>query len=129
MSPKGVVIRPGLDSVKNTIDSLLNNLIKRGVTIYARINQEQETAKAGIHLAPLEFIMFGAPAVGGNIMRENIIASLDLPLKIIAWEDEQKKIWVAYNDASYVGERFSLSEENWSKIDLEGLISVTLNSK
>ena len=129
MNPKGVIVKPSQYSVKETIDRLQTFLQQHGATIYARINQQDEVNKAGGKLSPLEFIMFGNPKVGGPIMAENKLAALDLPLKVIAWEDEQNKVWVAYNEASYIEERYSLSHIANSPLDLDRVISGSLSAK
>jgi uncharacterized protein (DUF302 family) len=122
MNPKGIIIRSSPWSVKETIDRLVVILEDRKATIYARINQQSEAHNAGKEIPPLEFILFGNPKVGGLIMAENPIAALDLPLKIIAWMDAEKKVWVAYNSASYLEERYALSHDIMKPIDLDPLI-------
>src|SRR5580765_1168625 len=89
MDPRGVIIRPSKYSVKETINRLVIFLEQHGVTVYTRINQQSEVQKAGIDIPPMEFILFGNPKAGGPIMAENPVAALDLPLKIIAWEDQE----------------------------------------
>src|ERR1700730_4207873 len=102
MNPIGVVISPSPWPVKETIDRLQALLKQRGATIYARINQQTEVNAAGQNLLPLEFILVGNPKAGGAIMAENPVAALELPLKVIAWEDSQQKVWLAYNDVLYI---------------------------
>ena len=126
MNPKGVVISASAWSVKETIDRLQAFLTQHGATIYARINQQEEVNKAGQNILPLEYILFGNPRAGGPIMAENPLAALDLPLKVIAWEDSEKKVWLAYNDASYIEERYSLSHMPNSPLNISNLISVAL---
>jgi len=126
MNPKGVIITQSPWPVKETIDRLQAFLIQHGATIYARINQQAEANNAGQNLLPLEFILFGNPKAGGSIMAENPIAALDLPLKVIAWEDAEKKVYVAYNDAAYIEERYSLSHLPNSPLDIGHLISLAL---
>jgi uncharacterized protein (DUF302 family) len=126
MNPKGVTIRPSRYSVTETIDRLLLFLQKRGVTVYARINQQSEVNNTGQKIAPLQFIMFGNPEAGGPVIAENPIAALDLPLKIIAWEDNDSKVWIAYNEALYIEERYSLPHSLMGPLDLGPLISKSL---
>ena len=123
MNPQGVTIKPSPYSVKETIDRLEEILRKQGATIYARINQQTEVNKTGQNLTPLEFLMFGNPKAGGLLMIENPIAALDLPLKVIAWEDKQQKVWIGYNDGGYVRERYSLSSAISAPLNLDPLIS------
>jgi uncharacterized protein (DUF302 family) len=126
MNPKGVITRPSPYSVRETIDRLQHFLQQQGVTIYARIDQQSEVNNAGLHLAPLEFILFGKPKAGGPLMMAYPIAALDLPLKIIAWEDQQQKVWLAYNDAGYVRERYDLPEAITAPLNLDPIVSKAL---
>lgn len=126
-NPKGVIIRQSPFSVHETIDRLESLIRQRAITLYARIDQQAELQKAGLHSRPLEFILFGNPKGGGPVMLENPLAALDLPLKLIAWEDEQNKMWVAYNNITYIGERYKLSAEVVSVLRLDGLVAEALN--
>jgi uncharacterized protein (DUF302 family) len=127
MNPKGVITRPSNYSVKDTIDRIQHFLQQQGVTIYARIDQQSEVNNAGLNLAPLEFILFGKPKAGGPLMIANPIAALDLPLKIIAWEDQQQKVWLAYNAAAYVRERYDLPEAISAALNLDPIVSATIS--
>jgi len=127
-NPKGVIIHPSPYSVKETIDRLQAFLQQHGATIYARIDQQDELQKSGQSSPALEFILFGNPKSGGPIMIENPIAALDLPLKVIAWEDDQKKVFIAYNDALYIEERYSLLHNANSPLNLDNLIVMALKS-
>ena len=126
MNPKGVITRPSPYSVKETIDRIQHFLQQQGVTIYARIDQQSEIDHAGLFLPPLEFIMFGKPKAGGPMMIANPISALDLPLKIIAWEDQQQKVWLAYNDAAYIRERYELPETISAPLNLEPIVTHAL---
>ncbi len=128
MNPKGVIVRASSHSVKETIDQLVLFLEQHGVTIYARINQQSEAEKAGITIRPLEFILFGNPKVGGPVMQENPLAALDLPLKIIAWEDEAHKVWYAFNDALFLQERYDLPQSLAGTLDLQAFTTKALGS-
>jgi len=125
-NPQGVIINPSPYSVRETIDRLEAFLRQRGVTIYARINQQAELQKAGETIPPLEFILFGNPKAGGPIMKTNPIAALDLPLKVIAWENEKHEVFVAYNDALYIEDRYALPHNPASPLNLAILIETAL---
>jgi len=127
MKPEGVIIRESPYSVKETIDRLQEFLQQHGATIYARIDQQNELKKIGQDISPLEFIMFGNPKAGGALMAQNPTIALDLPLKIIAWEDEQNKVWIAYNDAGYMERRYHLPPTDNTPLNLEKLIAGAMN--
>ena len=126
MNPKGVIIHPSPYTVKETIDRLVTFLQQHGATIYARINQQDELQKTGQKIPPLEFLLFGNPKAGGPIMIENPVAALDLPLKVIAWEDGQRNVYVAYNEQQYIEERYSLLHKENSPLNLGNLIAMVL---
>lgn len=126
-NPIGITIRKSTYTVKETIDRLQGALEQYNVTIYARINQQQELRKIGQDIPPLEFLLFGNPKSGAPVLIENPTAALDLPLKVIAWEDERKTVHIAYNDATYVKNRYSLSEIVSAPLNLEPLIAKILS--
>jgi uncharacterized protein (DUF302 family) len=120
--------RSGLP-VKQTMDKLEKMLVLKGITIYVRIDQQVEVAKAGITLNALEFLLFGDPAKGGRVMAANPEAALDLPLKVLAWEDAQQQTWLTYNDPAYIRQRFGLSAETAELINIDPLITALLQSE
>jgi uncharacterized protein (DUF302 family) len=127
MNSQGIITRQSPYPVKETIDRLQTFLEQHGATIYARIDQQAEVQKAGMNLLPLEFLLFGNPKAGGPLMVENPLIALDLPLKVIAWQDDQNKVWISYNDGVYIESRYALSHQDNSPIHLDQLISKALN--
>lgn len=122
----GVILHQSRYSVKVTIDRLSAFLKEHGATIYARIDQQAELKNAGLNIPPLEFILFGNPKAGGRIMKDNPAAALDLPLKLIAWEDDQQKVNIAYNEASYIEARHGLVHDPNSPLNLDALVEAVL---
>jgi uncharacterized protein (DUF302 family) len=128
MSAPGVSFRQSKYSVRETIDHLESFLVQHGATIYARVNQEAEVVNSGQNLFPLEFLLllFGNPVGGGPLMAENPLIALDLPLKVIAWQDDQRKVWLAYNDGAYIEKRYSIPHSPNSALHLDHLIDLAL---
>lgn len=127
-NPAGVVVRPSPYSVNETAERLAAGIRRQGGTIYTQIDQQAELQKVGQPIPPLLFILFGNPKGGGPIMAENPLAALDLPLKLIVWEDQQKKVSVAYNTNTYIGDRYGLSPAAVLPLRLDGLITEALTS-
>jgi uncharacterized protein (DUF302 family) len=126
MDNKGIITVASPYPVKETVDRLQAFLRQKGVTIYARIDQQAEANNAGYNLLPLEYLLFGNPKAGGAIMAANPVAALDLPLKVIAWEDEQQKVWLAYNDPSYIQGRYTLPDGIIAPLNLAPIIAQVL---
>lgn len=127
MDPNIIIHQSSLP-VKQTIDKLEAFLRQQGVTIYARIDQQAEAAKSGTTLSSLEFLLFGNPQKGSALMAAEPMSALDLPLKVIAWEDSHKKVYVAYNQADYIGSRYGLSNDLSKLIDIDPLVQKVLSS-
>lgn len=128
MNPEGINIYSSKYSVKETIDRLQLFLEEHGAIIYARIDQQDELRKTEQTIAPLEFLMFGNPKAGGALMAQSFLVALDLPLKVIAWEDDNSNVWVACNDAKYIEDRYSLPHNENTPLNLDKLIRAVLGS-
>ena len=125
---QGVTVRASTWPVRESIDKLESFLRLQGVTIYARIDQQNELKKVGLSSRALEFILFGNPKAGGPVMLETPLAALELPLKVIAWEDQQQKVWIAYNQGAYIQKRYELSDKVSGPLNLDGLITKVFGS-
>src|SRR5450432_4296939 len=110
-SNSDIITLPGLSSISQTTDTLEKALTNHGVFIYARIDQEVKASKVGLTLKPMKLLIFGNPKVGIPLMNANPLCGLDLPLKILVWEDDDKKIWLSYNSFSHLQKRFDLPPE------------------
>ncbi|MCC5660840.1 DUF302 domain-containing protein [Nostoc sp. XA010] len=94
-----------------TIDRLEAVLQAKGITIFARIDQQAEAEKVGLRLSPTQLLLFGNPKAGTPLMVAEPTIALDLPLKALAWEAADNKVWLSYNDPNYLKQRFSLCDE------------------
>lgn len=107
----GIISQPSPYAVPETIDRLTTILQAKGITIFARIDQQAEAEKVGLSLRPTQLLLFGNPRAGTPLMVAEPTIALDLPLKALAWEAADGKVWLSYNDPDYLKQRFSLSDE------------------
>lgn len=114
----GIVSQLSPYAVTETIDRLVTILQAKGITIFARIDQQEEAEKVVLSLCPTQLLLFGSPKAGTPLMVAEPTIALDLPLKVVAWEAADGKVWVSYNDAQYLQQRFSLSDELVKNIDV-----------
>jgi|SRR5450432_3638943 uncharacterized protein (DUF302 family) len=105
-------------NVKETMDKLETGFRSKGITIYGRIDQQAEAKKVELMLRPLELLIFGNPRAGVPLMQKEPLSALDLPLKLLAWEDADGKVWVSYNDPRYLQNRFGLPQELIDKLSI-----------
>jgi len=102
---RGMVDIPSRYSVPETIARLQSILKEKGVTVFALIDHSGEAAKAGLEMRPTQLLIFGSPKAGTPLMVAAPSAAIDLPLKALAWEDAQGKVWLSYNAPEYLQQR------------------------
>jgi uncharacterized protein (DUF302 family) len=102
---EGIVNIPCNHSVDQTVEKLKGILQARGVTLFALIDQSREAEKVGMKMRPTKLLIFGSPKGGTPLMLAAPSVAIDLPLKILVWEDGQGKVWVSYNSPEYLEER------------------------
>ncbi len=94
-----------------TVEKLTAILQTKGITLFALVDHSGEAAKAGLKMRPTKLVIFGNPKAGTPVMLAAPSSAIDLPLKILIWEDAQGKVWVTYNSPVYLQERHNLPPE------------------
>lgn len=107
----GIVDVPSNHSVDETVDRLKGILQSKGVTLFAVIDHSGEAAKVGMKMPPTKLLIFGSPKAGTPLMLAAPSIAIDLPLKILVWEDAQGKVWLSYNSPDYLAERHDLPQD------------------
>jgi uncharacterized protein (DUF302 family) len=107
----GIVSRTSNHSVEQTVERLRSILQSKGVTLFAVIDHSGEAEKVGLNMRPTKLLIFGKPKAGTPVMLAAPSSAIDLPLKILVWEDNAGKVWVSYNSPAYLQERHSLAPE------------------
>jgi uncharacterized protein (DUF302 family)/uncharacterized membrane protein YidH (DUF202 family) len=108
---KGIIHKPSNRSVEQTVEKLKNILQSNGVTLFALVDHSGEAEKVGMKMRPTKLLIFGSPKAGTPLMLAAPSIAIDLPLKILVWEDAQGKVWVSYNSPDYLKERHGLPQE------------------
>jgi uncharacterized protein (DUF302 family) len=95
-------------SVKETADRFENIAKSKGLTVFNRIDHQQNAANVGLELRPTEVIIFGNPKVGTPLMQCSQDVAIDLPQKVMITEDSNNKVWLSYNNPNYLVQRHSI---------------------
>jgi uncharacterized protein (DUF302 family)/uncharacterized membrane protein YidH (DUF202 family) len=107
---KGVIDIPSNHSVDQTVDKLKAILQSKGVTLFALVDHSGEAEKAGLKMPPTKLLIFGSPKAGTPLMLAAPSIAIDLPLKILIWQDTAGKVWVSYNSSAYLQQRHGIPE-------------------
>jgi uncharacterized protein (DUF302 family) len=97
-------------SVKDTIDRLAAKVTSAGLHVFGRVDHAAGGKQAGFDLRPTELLIFGNPRGGTPLMLDKQTSGIDLPVKALAWQDADGKVWLTYNDPAWIVERHGLSE-------------------
>ncbi len=107
----GIISKRTNHSVNETLERLKNALLAKGVNIFAIVDHSGEAEKVGLKMPPTMLVIFGSPKAGTPLMLAAPSIAIDLPLKILIWEDGEGKAWVSYNSTAYLQERHGLPKE------------------
>ena len=125
-SDKGIVDVPSNHTVDETVAKLEEILAAKGVTLFALVDHSGEAEKAGLKMPATKLLIFGSPKAGTSLMLASPSIAIDLPLKILVWEDGDGKVWISYNSAAYLMDRHGVPEELMRNIAvLETLAAAT----
>ena len=98
-------------SVDQTVERLKGLLRSKGITLFALIDHSGEAEKVGMKMPPTKLLIFGSPKAGTPLMLAAPSIAIDLPLKILVWEDSRGRVWLSYNSPEYLKERHDLQQD------------------
>jgi uncharacterized protein (DUF302 family)/uncharacterized membrane protein YidH (DUF202 family) len=110
-SGKGIVDLPSNHSVDQTVEKLKGLLNEKGVTLFALVDHSGEAEKVGMKMPPTKLLIFGSPKAGTPLMLAVPSIAIDLPLKVLVWEDSSGKVWISYNSPAYLQKRHNVPDE------------------
>ena len=107
----GIVNVSANNSVDKSVEKLKAILDAKSVALFALVDHSGEAEKVGMAMRPTKLLIFGSPKAGTPLMLAAPSIAIDLPLKILVWEDEKGKTWISYNSPDYLRNRHNLSPE------------------
>src|ERR1700761_2101758 len=119
----GIARKPSAHSVDETVAKLRALLDAKVVTVFAVIDHSGEAAKVGLKMRPTKLVIFGNPKAGTPVMVAAPSIALDLPLKILVWEDAEGKVWCSYNEPEYLQARHHVPHDLVANISVAELLA------
>ena len=119
----GIINVPSNHSVDETVERINNILQTKGITLFALIDHSGEAEKVGMKMRPTKLLIFGSPKAGTPLMLAAPSAAIDLPLKILVWEDAGGKVWLSYNSPEYLQHRHGLPQDLVQNIAVVGVFA------
>jgi uncharacterized protein (DUF302 family) len=96
---------------KETLERLEAEVQAKGLTVFARIDHAAGARAVGMSLAPTAVLIFGNARGGTPLMKANPLIGIELPLKVLVWEDPSGKTRLSYVDPVELARRYDLPAE------------------
>jgi uncharacterized protein (DUF302 family) len=122
---EGIINKPSNRSVDETVNRFKEILQSKGITLFALIDHSGEAEKVGMKMRPTKLLIFGSPKAGTPLMLATPSIAIDLPLKILVWEDSHGKVWLSFNSAEFLKERHNLPQDLVPNIDVVETLAAT----
>lgn len=123
----GLVGRISPYPVAVTLDRLEAVLRSKSIKVFTRIDHAAEASSVGLTLRPMQLLVFGHPRVGTPLMQTAPTAGLDLPMKVLAWQDAQGQVQLTWSSPGHLTGRHGLDAEfNKNLAAVGGLIEAAL---
>lgn len=108
-SKEGIITVESVQDFESTYNALENAIAtNENLSIVAQLDHQANAANVGLELRPTKIIIFGNPNLGSPLMQNKQTVGLDLPQKMLVWEDENAVVKVSYNDPFYLQQRYNL---------------------
>lgn len=115
--------------VDETVERLKRMLQANGVTLFYLMDHSGEAKKAGMDMLPTKLLIFGNPKAGTPLMLAAPTIAIDLPLKILVWEEAGERVWVTYNSPDFLQKRHQLPAELKKAIDGVATLAMKASQK
>jgi uncharacterized protein (DUF302 family) len=109
MAADGLITMRSSHGPKDTMNRLEAQVRAKGMTVFARIDHAAGAAEAGLPLRPTELLIFGNAKAGTPLMQAEQAIGIDLPLKMLVWQDASGATWLSYNDPTWLAQRHGLA--------------------
>ena len=126
MAADGLTTIPSNHGPKETMDRLEAEIRAKGMVVFARIDHAAGAVQAGLPLRSTEVLLFGNAKAGTPLMQAEQTIGIDLPLKALVWQDANGRVWLSYNEPSWLAKRHGLTAESKATVDAmaEGLTNL-----
>jgi uncharacterized protein (DUF302 family) len=107
----GIVTVASTHSGIATVDRFQALIRDKGLMLFACIDFSGDAGRAGLALPFSQLVIFGNPKAGTPLMQYAPTAALDLPLKVLIWEDADGRAWLSFNSTDYLSQRHALPDD------------------
>ena len=111
MAADGLITIRSTYGPKETMNRLEAEVKTKGLTVFAHIDHAAGAAAVGLPLGPTDLLIFGNAKGGTPLMQSIQTVGIDLPLKVLVWQDASGNTWLSYNDPNWIAKRHAVGHE------------------
>ena len=111
MAADGLITIRSSYGPKETMNRLEAEVKTKGLTVFAHIDHAAGAAAVGLPLGPTDLLIFGNAKGGTPLMQAIQTVGIDLPLKVLVWQDASGNTWLSYNDPNWIAKRHGVGHE------------------
>lgn len=112
VGPQAMTCRESCYSVAETVDRLEALVKAKGIDVAARVDHAAAAKQKGLELPPTEVLIFGNPTVGTQLMQSRRSVALDLPLRVVVWEEADGTVWMGYHDVAGLAAQHGIGDRD-----------------
>ena len=114
---------------ETTYENLRSSIeANENLTIVVELDHRENAASVGMELRPTSVIMFGNPNLGTPLMQSTRSIALDLPQKMLVWENEEGNVFISYNNPEYLKTRHELDGNEEQITQISNALEMLANS-
>ncbi|MGA2256781.1 MAG: DUF302 domain-containing protein, partial [Thermoguttaceae bacterium] len=103
---------PSAHGATETVERLKSLLSQKKIQVFAEVDHAEGAQKVGLSLRPTHLLIFGNPQAGTPLMQSQQTIGLDLPLRVLVWEDEAGKVWLTYHRPEFLAQRHQIYDHD-----------------
>lgn len=116
--PRELQSREGMRHTRSALDAVtvranvLAYLKAKNIEVFAEFDHAANASAAGLSMPYTTVVVFGNPAVGTRLMQSFPDMALELPLKVLVWQDKQGQVWLSYHDMQHMASMYGVTDEH-----------------
>jgi uncharacterized protein (DUF302 family) len=112
MATDGLITLQSSFGPEETMNRLEAGVRAKGMTVFAHIDHAAGATAAGLSLPPTDLLIFGNAKAGTPLMQSVQTIGIDLPLKVLVWQDASGTTWLSCNDPGWLAKRHGIGHES-----------------
>ena len=118
MAVEGLISKRSSFGPEETMQRLEAEVHAKGLTVFAHVDHAAGAATVGLPLRPTDLLIFGNAKGGTPLMQSVQSIGIDLPLKMLVWQDAEGVTWISYNDPAWLAHRHSLDDSTKATVNV-----------